>query len=757
MFTKIAQLILTPGQKAASTSEVFVAQPDANKEALAGKLFLLIEIESRGTDNLKLINFLISDLNHHYYQNEKMILRERIATLKIEHILESALARVNKNLVEFMQAEKIKIDPGLINAAAGVVYENNLHFSLLGKNKAYLVYPGKKENEEEKYKIAEIGQRAAADEEEESVNLNKLFTNVISGSIPPNGYFVFTNETLPEYLSNKQLIDIITTLPPAGAVEQIKNLLAKVNAYVSFLGLVVKNTAEKKVVEPPKELFRPSVEESISGFRATEEKTEKLLTPSGGIVNIKKWPAGLKRFFSGAKARLGENFGAAGAVELKDKLIFKKRANFEFIKNAWQISKNIAGYLYQSLIYLPRLLTSKTRLIEFSRALRLKIRGRTSRLALWFRELSFKNKITFVVALLALVLLAQNLITLSYKNKKTEQEKNYTGIVNQIEQKQNQVEASLIYNNEEGAKKLLNEIKDLLAGLPRQTEEEKIKFTELSQKNEQQLEKIRHLVKVEGSLELANFANLNNQAAPANLILVNGKIYAADARTKSIYVLSLKDKLITAATNPALIISSLDYPTVDNGNNVYYLNGDNIIELNGKEEKITRLTLSAKGNYRNITSLFNYNNRLYALSAAENKIYRYNRGGGGFAGGGDWLKGAADFSGAVAMFIDGNIYVLKNDGRLLKYLKGEKVDFTLSVPEPPLSAAAKLFVSTQYIYVLEPSAKRLAVFNKNGKFLLQYQSDKLTDLKDFAVDEAAKKIYFLAGSIVYETKMEHLQ
>ena len=133
---KIAQFILTPPQRNQSTLEIFVAQPDANKEALAGKLFALIEIESTKAENLKIINFLINTLNHNYYQSEKMILRERVSTVKIEHIFESALAKTNKKLAEFLQTENIKLNPNILNITIGVVYNDSLHFANLGKNKA---------------------------------------------------------------------------------------------------------------------------------------------------------------------------------------------------------------------------------------------------------------------------------------------------------------------------------------------------------------------------------------------------------------------------------------------------------------------------------------------------------------------------------------------------------------------------------------------------------------------------------------------
>src|SRR3989339_204102 len=106
---KLAQLSLSTSNKAGSTGDIFVAQPDSTKESLAGKLFIIVEINSTKIEGLKIINFLIDNINHNYYQNEKIILRERISTLTVEHIFEAALAKINKNFSEGTRNKRKRI------------------------------------------------------------------------------------------------------------------------------------------------------------------------------------------------------------------------------------------------------------------------------------------------------------------------------------------------------------------------------------------------------------------------------------------------------------------------------------------------------------------------------------------------------------------------------------------------------------------------------------------------------------------------
>jgi len=79
--------------------------------------------------------------------------------------------------------------------------------------------------------------------------------------------------------------------------------------------------------------------------------------------------------------------------------------------------------------------------------------------------------------------------------------------------------------------------------------------------------------------------------------------------------------------------------------------------------------------------------------------------------------------------------------------------------DPPFTAAKKIYVSPdlEYIYILEPANKRLAIFDKTGKFLSQYQFVNLDDLKDFTIDEKTKKIYLLNGTKVYAVDATHFK
>lgn len=750
---KVAQFILAPLQRQELAHEIYIAQPDADKEALAGKLFALIEIKAKKTASLKIINFLINTLSHSYYQNEKMILRERVASIKIEHIFESALAKTNKKLAEFLQSEKIRLNPGLVNITIGVIYNDSLHFSNLGKNKALLIYKSKTEDGA-KYKLADITEQTDKGEAKKPASPVKLFSNVVSGPLPRGGYFIFANETFSEYLSAKQIISIITTLAPAGAAEQIKNTLSKINAYVPFLGIIIKNTAgaelpEIKIKEPA------GSRTSIASLTATEEQTEKLLTPSG-LINGKKWSS----FFNGLTGRL--NLKPADKINgktflLKDKIFSGKKTGWFSFKKIYNFLKNYLSWSFGLLVYLFKILSNKEKISEFFKRLiisaknfRLKIKTAWFNLAGWYKNLGRTNKILLSAFLICLIIFSSALTWQNIENKEEKKQAALSDLVAAIEQKQNQIDASLLYNNEAGAKKLLLEVKDLVAQLPQKNQAQKDLYNKLTAKQRVQIEKISRVIRAE-AVEIADFTNLNANARPANLALAREKIFAADAEQKTIYSLDLKTKLATAINLTGENISRLDFPDVDKNNNISYFNGSSIILLDAATEKLSSLEIDYPVKQQKIIDFKEYNNRYYYLADGLNgQIYRFSKSGSKLTGGAAWLNSPEDLSDVTGLDINGNIYLLKNNGEVIEYSRGKKQGFSVSAIEPNLEKAAKLIISpANYFYVFEPAGKRLAVFDEKGNFINQYMSDKLNDLKDAQIDETNKKIYFLNDAAVY--------
>ena len=95
------------------------------------------------------------------------------------------------------------------------------------------------------------------------------------------GYFIFANEALPEYLSREQLINIITTLPPISAVEQIKNLLKVVGAPTTAKELGIPDEIVVKAISIAHTLRKRY---TILGESGIEEKAAEKAARIVGVI-----------------------------------------------------------------------------------------------------------------------------------------------------------------------------------------------------------------------------------------------------------------------------------------------------------------------------------------------------------------------------------------------------------------------------------------------------------------------------------------
>lgn len=770
MYYKLAQLILTPGKKSSSLSDIFIAQPDTAKEALFGKLFIIAEIENNSIDGIKIINFLFDELNRNYYQNEKVLLAEKISVIRPENIFEAALAKTNINLSEFITNEKIRLSLKTINITVGLIHEKNLHFTNTGKNRVLFVYkqkmPDKNKNtaknknnhfakteEEYQYKISDITKQTF--EPDAVLDEPKLFTNVISGKILENSAFFIANEALPEYISSKQLIEIITTLPPASAVEQFKQILSKINSYVAFLGVLVKSTSIESI-EEQKKFLKQTTQDSINILNRTENTTENLLTPPG-MIDFKKWlkfAVPFLSFFSRKNPTLDNS------ISLKDKIFFKRKSfSTSSLFKVIDIVKSVILQIMAFAVSAIRSFGSKEKIIAAVAQAWYKVKAGVNGTIFLIKNLSLKNKILLSLAALFLVVFGINLFIIKNKNLKKAEESEYKNLSTMIEQKQNQAEANLLYNNEEGAKKLFAEIKGLLDQYPQQTEEQKKELNTFKQKYELQLEKIRRVTRIDNPVSIIDTLNANSQANPENIIFnaATNKIYIGDSSQKSIYILNIATKELTTVFDLKKPINTVYSPLISEKKLLYY-NNDGIIELDTAKEELKILPLNKADKNQELSGMALFNNNLYFIDNKDGQILRFDKTANAYSAPKKWLKNGTSFTDGVDIAIDGNIYILQKNGELLKFLKGEKETFNLGLVEPPLSDtnALKLNADSKYIFVMEKSHKRIIMFDKSGNFILQYYSDKFDKLKSFTVDEKNKLIYVLNGSEILSFKAEKL-
>jgi hypothetical protein len=755
MFYKLSQISINPKTRPITTSNIYIGQVNPEKELLAGKLFMIIEIESSEQEDMKIINFLIEDISLNYYQNEKIFYKEYSSKLKIDSLLESTLTESNKKLLKFCSEQKINLSDREINITVGVIHKENVYFSIHGKNKALLI--AKSSNEDKiQYKIYDI-LKQTLDSEDQVFDKNIIFSNIISGHMPKYSYFFFSNEALPEYLSSRELIKIITTLPPSGAVEQIKNSLSHINSYLTFLGIIIKNTSgrtEIKVKEI-KPIYNATSQSSIANLNNTERSTEKLLS-ARGMINLQKPLEKLKNFIASKTSNL-TNKGKT--LFIGERIILKKRGTLLFLKKVLEGLKAII----LSLLYLSTFVFKKIKGVKKPSGENISVEKKRpnhkfwKKFFIWLIRLKLQHKIYLVIALVCIILFSQNIFFTNKTNKISENQAIFNELSISIQEKQNQIDSTLLYNNNETQiKTLLDELKAMIDRVPRNTSEQQIAYTKYLTSYDSYAEKIRHVIKIDKPSEVANIRNIINDASPDNLIKIGSEIYIINSNSPILFKYDTSSGLTTSIplTNSE---EKFNYSATEN-NFIYLFSSSTTLEFNSAKSSTSSLVSSIYRPNPNIDDAEIYNNRLYALDKTTDNIYRHQKSAKGFSAGDPWLKDKLDLSKAVSLSIDGSVYVLSTDGTVLKFRTGSKAEFSLNPIDPTLNSANVIHASKDkdFIYILDRNGSRLIVFNKKGEFILQYSINQLKNMKDFLVDEEQKNIYILNNSSIYKLPASHL-
>ncbi|MFA6393737.1 MAG: hypothetical protein WCW25_02610 [Patescibacteria group bacterium] len=791
MSYKFAQVILSSKTGSKVWSDIYLSETDAEKEMRLGKLFILVEISGNRNDSLKIINFLLAEIPKSYYQNEQYFFKES-GLIKIDLLLESALTATNKSFSRFCRDERIRLPEKKSSLTVGVIHKDAIYFSSSGTNKAYLA-ARIKENGGVRTRLINIlsESRGPAAETE---SRKYLFSHIISGPFPRGAHAIFTNETLPEYFSEKKLSEIITTLPPASAAELIKNELSGISAITSILGLIIKNLKNEKSARESLSITPQSdPSASLSYLDKTEKRTETFLSPSG-LLPIKNWGTKIiERLRAGSRKYFpGEN----KFILIREKIISKKRTSrFSPKKTLFSLTRFItrlaelglkrfskaksgnftppagaaitaalpgedSSPMIQPHDAILNLRQKKFTLASlaalpfycFSRA-----RSLTAGLKNWFTSLGRAGKISLIAGAACLILFSVNLSVLANKKKGEEIKKTYSRLAEEVTQKQNQIEASFLYGNEKGAKDLIIEVAGILDQFPKNVGDI-ARYEELKKKFLEQEEKLSRAIKIADPKTLADFSIAAAGADPLYLAQAGEKIFAYDRALASLFKIDEKNKAVTSIAIPAEF-KSLSAPVTDKNNDCLFKSENKIAALNPAEEKWANRELGSD-RAAGLDIFSTYNNRLYFLDKAGGQVVRFNKSGESYGPGQNWLTEKADFKDALDLDIDGNVYILKKNGEVQKFFSGKKAELKMEGLIRPITEAVALKVSleeTGFIYILEPKEKRLAVFRKDGSFVLQYQSEKWSNLKDFIVNESAKKIYVLNGAVVYEIEAEHLK
>ncbi len=729
--------------RTSSACKLFISEPTQNQERLLGRLFGIIEINVPSRENNNIINLLISSLEDIYYgyaENED---------IDPNQCFEDTLKLVNHKFIQMIKDRQIALVGNLnentvkekMNLAIGILKENQLHISYLNNINIFLVHKAKQD-----YKIIDI--KKVADGETDSNGAKEssnLFANLISGEINAPDYLIMANGNFLEYISLERIQKILTSLPLHKATEYFKNSLLQHEGQ-NFAAILMKNT----VSESDGMIKEPASLTSITELNYTESATEKLLAPS--IWGLAKNASGkIKKYFRQKPAAPKIDGGkTADKIEAED----ASRTNTPAAKKI-SLPKFALGLKIKKAYYL--FFSSNSKIGGIVNNLKNKFQLRLNISKNRLRQVPNLSKILLAVGGIMIVLFILSIVIFKQKQTQTVFQKEYEGLIAQIEQKKSEAESDLIYGDEAKSNAAISEAQRLLATLPIESQKQKEVHESLNNGIMAIVAKLRHITIIEEPVLITDLSALqSDQINIQNIVYQNSAIYAFDSIKNGGYAINPETKEVKQSASNLADIGSIVRAKVVNGKILIYHDKNAFVLY--QDQKYSPFPVGLNPEAR-VTDFTDYNGRLYSLDALNSQIYRQPANlAGGYDAGLKWLNQSYDLKDTVSMAIDLNIWLLDKKGQILKFTKGTKRDFTLNKIEPILEEPTRLFTNdaTNYLYILEPKNKRIVVTDKNGELKIQYFSESFDNLQDLIIIENEKKAFVSSDNKIYFFNLTHL-
>lgn len=758
------KLLIQPGA-AKTACQVFIFDlPEENEEVSPlvrrsdRKVFGIIEVELPPSRKVSaFINALAQEIGNFKMDG---------AGKPDETIFEKLVQKINYKYLDLIGNKSVFGDEDSpiprINAILTLASEKNILLASRGRIFPFLVYQARPQF----YKIINISESASGKEGRGSIN---LFTNIISGKMNVGDYLMLSTESLLDYFSLEKICRMVSEHAPDEASKNFSALLSETaNQRMSFAAIILNLKPEKKSAQihvaeaKPAQTITP--QGSLDNLLKTANNTGKMLTPSLRL-NI---GSGLSSFFQKIKSSRSEK------KQLKDKAKLEyyssqfappSRLGKLFKPVAWlfmAIFRSIYLVLKTIIVSMYKLFRAPFGLFGGKKISAEKTESSSPQAAETNAPAERKksalprfSKALLVSAAVIVCLFLAGTAFLYFKYEKEAAAESLKQKVTAIKDKKNAAEASLIYNDETGAGKLLAEADTLLAAFPQNTPEEKSSYENVAAELEALRSKLRHSVNIENPESVVNFSEHNPGASVNEFMISGNKLYAFDNLASAVYEMNLETKEMVNKNAPGLSLR-YGFPESDISA-IFYQPEKQFFSFDFSEDILKEHNVALGEAEKTVDDIAVYNGRLYVLDSSDNQIFKHGPAELGYTIGIPWIKDGTDIKKAVSFAIDGSVYVTTSDGNIIKMENGQKTDFPFMV-DPALSSPGKMWTSvdSSYLYILEPAGKRLVVFDKAGKLKAQYVSDMFSDLHDFFVAEKDKKIYFLSGNQVFVVPATHL-
>lgn len=257
-----------------------------------------------------------------------------------------------------------------------------------------------------------------------------------------------------------------------------------------------------------------------------------------------------------------------------------------------------------------------------------------------------------------------------------------------------------------------------------------------------------------------DFKIQNENSNPTAIYGIANTLFIADPGAGTLYELSLTEPVTIKELESEHTLTSTRLIS-STENNVYGVDNDGLFRINLETQELDRDAVTLDGNWENIKAVSIFVSNIYLLDSASDQIIRFVGTDTGFADGCSWITGEPDLPVPIDMAINGEIFILSQNGQIFKFSRGKRDPFNLDGVDSKLVEPIKIYTNKEldYIYILDRGTRRVIVTTTEGTYKKQYtyqDGDAWDDLKDLwvEVEVETQKLYILSGTRVYKVPLE---
>ncbi len=186
------------------------------------------------------------------------------------------------------------------------------------------------------------------------------------------------------------------------------------------------------------------------------------------------------------------------------------------------------------------------------------------------------------------------------------------------------------------------------------------------------------------------------------------------------------------------------------GTRLVVVSRNRLLEISATQKTTAFLTSEDAGKSINATAFWLGN--VYALDAGTPTIWKYPALSQGVGEAQAWLKDQRLVdTDAIDMAIDGDVWVLHEDGQIVRLRQGLRAGFSLEAMDMPLNSATHLAVALEddLLFVHDATEHRIVEITKSGKLSRTYSLDSQLVVQDLTYSDATDELFILSGKELF--------